>query len=148
MTELLQELAQFVGIENIVFDAQGFCALQLEDKFIFMIRRDDERQRLVMAAEIVTPAALTSNLLIAALSFNFNKIAASGSWIALDRDRGTLFLADEFFISSTEPGAFTKRLEHFFQHYLSCQGVFMQEAVEALMEKEEQPSSMQPHQMA
>ena len=148
MTELLQELAQFVGIEKIVFDAQGFCALQLEDQFVFMIRRDDEQQRLVMAAEIATPITLTNDLLIAALSFNFNKIAASAVWIALDRDRGTLFLADEFFTTTTESGAFTKRLENFFQHYLACQGIFTQEAVESLMEKEEHPPSIKPDQMA
>jgi len=148
MTKLLQELAQFIGIQNIAFDAQGFCALQLEDKFIFMIRRDDERQRLVMAAEIATMATLSGELLAAALSFNFNKIATSGSWIALDRKRETLFLADEFFTATPEPGAFTKCLENFFQHYLACQGIFTQEAVEALMKKEEQPSSIEPDQIA
>lgn len=138
MTELLQELAQFVGIEDITFDAEGFCALRLEDKFVFMIRRDDEQQRLVLAAEIETPTKLTKDLLVAALSFNFNKIAASGAWIALDQDHGKFFLADEFFTATTEPGAFTKRLENFFQHYLACQGIFTQEVVEALIQEEKQ----------
>ena len=34
MKELLEELARFFGLEEISFDAEGFCALRLQEQYL------------------------------------------------------------------------------------------------------------------
>jgi len=148
MTELLQELARFLGIEKISFDTEGFCALRLEERNLLVLRHDEAQQRLVMVVELAKPATLSNQLLVAALSFNFNRIAASGSWMALDRETKILFLADEFSTSITDMEIVRKRLESFFQDYLACQGIFNIEIIQDLVEQEDKSSSLKPQQMA
>ncbi|MBX9578220.1 MAG: type III secretion system chaperone [Chthoniobacterales bacterium] len=148
MGELLQELARFFGIEKIAFDAEGFCALRLQDQYMLMLRNDEEQKRLVMVAEIATPATLSNELLTAALSFNFNRIAFSGSWMTLDRETKKLFLADEFSIAMTDMEVIRKRLERFFQDYLACQGIFNIEIMEDLLGGENKGPFLKSQQMA
>jgi hypothetical protein len=138
MTELIKELEGFFGIENISFDAQGLCSFRLQDRDVLMLRHDVEKKRLVIAAEIGKATPLSQDLLIAALSFNFNRLAISGAWLSLDNETKTLFLADEFFLEVIERETFHERLTLFFQHYLTCQGIFSEAAAEALLQRESQ----------
>lgn len=136
MTELIQVLEQFFGIEEISFDAQGLYSLRLQDRDVLMIRHDVEKKRLVMAVELGKMNSLSQDVLAAALAFNFNRIATSGAWLSLDNETKTLFLADEFFLEIIEKELFRERLFLFFQNYLTCQGIFSEEAIEALLKKE------------
>lgn len=138
MTELIKELESFFGIENISFDVQGLCSFRLQDRDVLMLRHDAEKRRLVIAAEIGKATPLSQDLLIAALSFNFNRLAVSGAWLSLDHETKTLFLADEFFLEVIERETFRERLSLFFQHYLTCQGIFSEAAVAALLQKKSQ----------
>ena len=148
MKELLEELARFFGLEEISFDAEGFCALRLQEQYLLMLRNDEEKKRLVMVAEIAKPNTLSNELLVAALSFNFNRIGSSGSWMALDRETKTLFLADEFLAAMTDMEVVQKRLECFFQDYLACHGIFNIDIMKDLLEQEKEDLSLKSRQMA
>jgi hypothetical protein len=136
LTEILKEIGLFLGTEEISFDDEGFCMMQLQDQFAFVIRVDQKLQRIVIAAEIAKPTTLSKELLIKALSFNFNRMGFSGAWMAIDAETKALFLADEFLLAAMEITDIRKRLGSFFQHYLTCQGFYNDEALVALLEKE------------
>ena len=148
MIELIKELESFLEIENISFDSQGLYSLRLQDRDILMIRHDSEKKRLVIAVEIGKATPLSQDLLIAALSFNFNRLAISGAWLSLDHETKILFLADEFFLEVIERETFRERLNLFFQHYLTCQGIFSEEALAALLQKESQADVVRADQLA
>ena len=148
MTELIKELEVFFGIENISFDTQGLCSFRLQDRDILILRHDTEKKRLVIAVEIGKAIPLSQDLLIAALSFNFNRLAISGAWLSLDHETKTLFLADEFFLEVIERENFRERISLFFQHYLTCQGIFSEEAVAALLSKESPTDLLRADQLA
>lgn len=148
MTEWIKELEVVFGIENISFDAQGLCSFRLQDRDILMLRHDAEKKRLVIAVEIKKSTPLSQHLLVAALSFNFNRLAISGAWLSLDNETKTLFLADEFFLEIMERDTFRERLLLFFKNYLACQGIFSEEAVAALLQKESQDEVVRAEQLA
>ena len=106
------------------------------------------KKRLVIAVEIGKATPLSQDLLIAALSFNFNRLAISGAWLSLDHETKILFLADEFFLEVIERETFRERLNLFFQHYLTCQGIFSEEALAALLQKESQADVVRADQLA
>lgn len=147
LEDLLKELSQFLGIEDVTFNEEGFCLLELQDQFLLVIRFDKEQQRLVIAAEMETPTTLSKELLSSILAFNFQRMAVSGAWMALDHDTGTLFLADEFLISIMEADAFRKRLERFFQQYLTCQGLFNEEAIAASLKRDTTTTLVTPDEL-
>lgn len=135
-TYLLKQIGTFVGIDNLEFDAEGYCILQLQDQFAFIITVDQTRQRLVIIAEFATPKDISSELFSSILSFNSVRIAHSGPWIALDENTKAFLLADEFFVSLTDPAAFEERLIQFFDQYLSCQDLLNGETVETILENQ------------
>ena len=47
---LLQEVGRFIGVEEIFFNSEGFCLLQLQDRFSLIIRNDTIEQRLIIMA--------------------------------------------------------------------------------------------------
>jgi len=148
MRELLQELARFFGIDEISFDVEGFCVFRLQERYLLILRQDETQQRLVMVAEIAKPTTLSNELLVAALSFNFNRVGSSGAWMALDRETKTLFLADEFLGAMTDMEVVRKRLVSFFEDYLACQGIFNIEIVQDLAAQEKENLSLQSRQIA
>ncbi|MBX9578604.1 MAG: type III secretion system chaperone [Chthoniobacterales bacterium] len=134
--ELLKEIGDFIGIEEISFNQDGFCILQLQDQFAFILRHDQETERFIMIAEFATLKKISSNLFSSILSFHFLRIAQPRPWIALDQETGVLFLAEEFYLQATTKENFKERLVQFFEEYMNCQGLFNAETVEDLLGKE------------
>lgn len=148
LENLLQEISCFIGIDGIALDEEGFCMLQLQEQFLFILRFDQGQQRLVIAAEIETPVELSQKIVTSALAFNFQRMAAPGPWISLDSNTGALFLADAFSIGNIEAEIFQNRLKQFFQHYLACQGLFNEETAAVLLKEEPREVSLEPDQFA
>ena len=146
--EFLKELAQFFGMEGLTFNHEGFCTLKLQEQYLLILRHDETQKRVIMVAEMATPAVLSNELLVAALSFNFNRIASSGSWITLDREAKKLFLADEFSTVMINGDVLRERLTTFFQDYLACQGIFNIEIMQDLWERENESVPLRSQQMA
>ncbi len=134
-TQLLKDVGNFVGIEEVRFNEEGFCVLQLQDQFAFILRHDQESERLVMIAEFARPEQISQELFSSILSFHFLRIAQPGPWIAYDQETKALCLADEFFLQVITKERFQERLEYFFENYLNCQGLFSAEAIDDLLEK-------------
>ena len=100
-TQLLKDVGNFVGIEEVRFNEEGFCVLQLQDQFAFILRHDQESERLVMIAEFARPEQISQELFSSILSFHFLRIAQPGPWIVYDQETKALCLADEFFYKSS-----------------------------------------------
>jgi hypothetical protein len=133
--ELLKEVGDFIGIEEISFNKDGFCILQLQDQFSFILRHDRESERVIMIAEFAAPEKISQELFSAILSFHFLRIAQPGPWIAYDPETKSLCLAEEFYLQVITKEKFQERLEYFFENYLHCQGLFSAEAIDDLLEK-------------
>jgi len=134
--ELLREVGSFVGIEGISFNSEGFCILQLQNQFAFILRHDQESERLVMIAEFATPADISQKLFSSILSFHFVRVAQPRPWIAFDSETSALFLAEEFYLQVITQEKFRERLVRFFEEYMNCQGLFSAEAVDDLLGKD------------
>lgn len=143
----LKVIRNFLDIEELAFDETGVCSLEIQDEFLLLLKWDEKEERFVVTAEMKTPSPLPEKLMAAALTFNFKRMAASGSWISLDPSTEKFFLVDEYLLKILDEERLEKRLQQFFQHYLTCQGIFNEQALEILLKKEDE-LTVRSHQLA
>jgi hypothetical protein len=132
--KLLQEVALFFGLEELSFDEEGYCMLQIEEQWNLILRHDTEYQRFLLMGKMQLPEKPSLALYEALLQFNFQKAAQPGPWIGLDANKEQLFLLDAISLELAEKdhSVFSKRFRLFIEQYLATQGLFGLETWEEL----------------
>jgi hypothetical protein len=118
---ILQTIGRLIDIEDLAFDDEGLCLLELADEIPVALKNDTHRHRVVLIAVLATIEELAPDLSKAVLGWNLQRREQYCPWIAWDEEDSRLVMGEE--ISHRETAEeISKKFETFMDSLLECRG--------------------------
>jgi len=118
---ILHAIGHVIGIQDLSFDEEGLCALELVEEFPVALKNDAHSHRILIIAEIGRVENPEPDFLKSIAGWNLERITRICPWLAWDAEESRLVLGEEIAHSESLDLA-EKKFEAFMESLLECRG--------------------------
>lgn len=118
---ILHAIGHLIGVDELSFDDDGLCELELADEIPVALSDDPTNQRILILAEVGRISDPDKEFLHSITGWNMHRITQPRPWIAWDAEDSRLVIGEEIAHGESAHIA-EKKFEAFMESLLQCRG--------------------------